>query len=302
MALGNIIKKIKRSLFHFLIRSLRKSANLRLNTALVNIGKISYLDNINYHKSKKDTLVLIHGLGADKDTWLQCAKYLTKNYRIIALDLPGHGLSHQDFSINYSIEVLSQCIRELLINLKIEKVHIIGSSMGGVIATKLSYMHPEMVTSLILINSYGVFKSPSYVTKLADELGYNPMLEINTKEDYKRMLSLAMVNPPYIPEFILDILSEDMKKRVKLNNKIFSNSDVDSDQISILSKIKKPSLLIWGAQDKILHLDNADVFTSELGNCSKIIIEDAGHVPMVEKPKLTAKYIKNFLDEIICAK
>ena len=298
MGLDNLSQKIKRGIFDFLIRSLRKSASLKIKTALLTVGKISYLDNNDHFKKKKDTLVLIHGLGADKDTWLQLAKYLTKSYRIIALDLPGHGLSTQDFSIYYSVELQAQCINELLSNLKIQQVHIIGSSMGGAIATKLTYMHPEIVSSLILIDSYGVFKKPSYLSKLADELGYNPMLEINTKDDYKKMLSLAMIKPPFIPAFMLDILTEDMKERVELNKKIFRDTDADSDQKPILSKIKKPSLVVWGAQDKILHVDNAEVFNKKLQNCSKVIIEEAGHVPMVEKPKVVARYITNFIHEI----
>ena len=298
MGLVNLSKKTKRRIFDFLIRSLRKSASLKIKTALLTIGEISYLDNIDYFKKGKDTLVLIHGLGADKDTWLQLAKYLTKNYRIIALDLPGHGLSTQDFSINYSVEVQAQCINELLRTLKIQQVHMIGSSMGGAIATKLTYMHPEIVSSLILIDSYGVFKTPSYVYKLADELGYNPMLEINTKDDYKKMMSLAMIKPPFIPGFMLDVLAEDMKERVALNKKIFNDTDADNDQTPILSKIKKPSLVIWGAQDKVLHVDNAEVFNKELQNCLTVIIEETGHVSMVEKPKVVAKYITNFIHEI----
>ena len=298
MGLVNLSKKTKRRIFDFLIRSLRKSASLKIKTALLTIGEISYLDNIDYFKKGKDTLVLIHGLGADKDTWLQLAKYLTKNYRIIALDLPGHGLSTQDFSINYSVEVQAQCINELLRTLKIQQVHMIGSSMGGAIATKLTYMHPEIVSSLILIDSYGVFKTLSYVSKLADELGYNPMLEINTKDDYKKMMSLAMIKPPFIPGFMLDVLAEDMKERVELNKKIFNDTDADNDQTPILSKIKKPSLVIWGAQDKVLHVDNAEVFNKELQNCLTVIIEETGHVSMVEKPKVVAKYITNFIHEI----
>ena len=298
MGLVNLSKKTKRRIFDFLIRSLRKSASLKIKTALLTIGEISYLDNIDYFKKGKDTLVLIHGLGADKDTWLQLAKYLTKNYRIIALDLPGHGLSTQDFSINYSVEVQAQCINELLRTLKIQQVHMIGSSMGGAIATKLTYMHPEIVSSLILIDSYGVFKTPSYVYKLADELGYNPMLEINTKDDYKKMMSLAMIKPPFIPGFMLDVLAEDMKERVEINKKIFNDTDADNDQTPILSKIKKPSLVIWGAQDKVLHVDNAEVFNKELQNCLTVIIEETGHVSMVEKPKVVAKYVTNFIHEI----
>ena len=298
MELSNLSNKIKRRIFNFIMGSLRKAANLEIKTVVLTIGEITYLDNINSIEKTKDTLVLIHGLGADKDTWLQFAKYLTKNYRVIALDLPGHGQSTQDFSINYSVEAQAQCINELLKNLKIQHAHIIGSSMGGAIATTLTNMQPDMVSSLILIDSYGAIKTPSYIYTLAEEIGYNPMLEINTKDDYKKMMSLAMVKPPFVPGFMLDVLTKDMKQRVKLNKKIFGDSDADSDQTAILSKITKPTLVVWGAQDKVLHVDNAEVFNSELRNCSKVILEETGHVPMVEKPKVTASYVTSFISEI----
>lgn len=296
MELVNI--KIKRRIFNFLMESLRKSANLELKTTSLTVGEITYLDNINKTDKEKDTLILIHGLGADKDTWLQFAKYLTKHYRIIALDLPGHGHSIQDISINYSVMSQAQCIFELIQHLKIRRAHIVGNSMGGAIATILTNIHPELVSSLILIDSYGAIKTPSYIFKLSEELGYNPMLEINTRNDYKKMMSLAMVKPPFVPGFMLDVLTKDMKSRVELNKKIFEDSEEDSDQTTVLSNIKTPSLIIWGAQDKVLHVDNAEIFSSKLKNCSKIIIEKTGHVPMVEQPKVTARYVKSFIHKL----
>lgn len=273
----------------------RKSANLQLHTAPLNIGEVAYLDNMS---NADTTLILIHGLGAEKDTWLQFTKHLTKHFRIIIPDLPGHGQSIQNLSINYSVEAQAQHIRELMQFLKIKRAQMIGNSMGGAIAIKLTCMQPDLVSSLILIDSYGAIKTPSDMYKLAEELGYNPMLEINTKDDYKKMLSLAMVKPPFIPGFMLDILTTDMKNRIVLNKKIFADSEVDGDQIPILSTIKVPSLVIWGRQDKVLHVDNAEIFHTELVHCIKIVIDDAGHIPMVEKPKASAKYVTEFINEI----
>ena len=298
MKFAELSMKIKRKLFDMLMGALRNSANLQANSVSLNIGEVVYLDNIKSISKEKDTLLMIHGLGADKDTWLQFAKCLTKNYRIIAPDLPGHGHSIQDFSINYSVEAQALCILELLQSLKIQRVHLIGSSMGGAIATKLSSIQPEIVSSLILINSYGAIKTPSYIDKLADEMGYNPMLEINTKDDYKKMMSLAMATPPFVPGFMLDVLTADMKERIELNKKIFNDTEIDNDQTAILSKIKIPSLVIWGKEDKVLHVDNAEVFNKELSNCSKVILYETGHVPMVEKPKVTASHVMNFIHEI----
>lgn len=296
LALIELNMKIKRAIFYFLMNVLRKSANLEIKSAILNIGEVVYLDNVK-KTGEKDPLILIHGLGADKDTWLQFAKYLTKNFRIIIPDLPGHGVSIQDISIDYSVEAQAKYVLELIKDLKISRAHYIGSSMGGAVATRLAYMQPEAVSSLILIDSYGAIKSPSYVYKLAEEIGHNPMLEIKNKSDYKKMVSLAMFKPPFIPEFMLDVLTDGMSGRAALNKKVFKDSELDSDLSSILPMLTAPTLVVWGAEDKVLHVDNADIFYSELQNCSKVVLENTGHVPMVEKPKETAAHVTKFLKE-----
>ncbi|MFT5259143.1 MAG: abhydrolase domain-containing protein 6 [Cryomorphaceae bacterium] len=162
------------------------------------------------------------------------------------------------------------------------------------------------MSSLILIDSYDVVKTPSYIQKLVKETGHNPVLEIDNKEDYKNMLLLAMVKPPFIPGFMQDVLVENMKDKRALNNKILEDSESDGNLTSILPKLKSPSLVIWGAEDKVLHVDNADGFCSELNDCKKVVIEKTGHIPMVEKPKMAALYLterpqhNSSSDSLIC--
>jgi abhydrolase domain-containing protein 6 len=298
MILNQISKKIKKFLFEMLMGSLRKSANLEVSHVSLNVGHVTFLDNGKKSNKDDEALIFIHGLGSDKDTWLQLIKCLTKRYRIIVPDLPGHGDSIQDLCNNYSIEAQAQHIIELLKTLNIKRAHFIGSSMGGAVAIKLSYIQPEIVLSLILIDSYGVIKTPSYIHNLVEETGHNPMLEVNSRDDYKTMLSLAMVNPPFIPGFMLDVLVENMKEKMVLNKKILKDSESDSDLSYLLPKLKPPSLVIWGAEDNVLHVDNADVFSSKLNDCRKVVIEKTGHVPMVEEPKITATYITEFINDI----
>jgi len=287
---------MKKSLFSLLINFLRKSAGLEHNTISLSIGKISYLDNIGDTNTGKETLVLIHGLGADKDTWVQLSKYLTKTYRVIIPDLPGHGESVQSCSLDYSVEAQSGRIFELLQNLNIKHAHFIGNSMGGAVAIRMAYMWPKIVSSLILIDSYGATKTPSHIYILANRLGSNPMLNINNKSDYKKMLSLAMVKPPYIPEWILDVLAENMSEKAALNKKIYIDSENSNDLTPILSNIIAPSLVIWGKEDKVLHVDNAEMFNQHLPNCTNVVLEKIGHAPMVECPKITSEHILKFLD------
>lgn len=262
---------------------------------LLEKGEVSYLDNFKNNNLPKPTIVLIHGLGADKDTWVALSKHLTKDFRIIALDLPGHGDSY--IANNYSIELQVDAVITLLDSLNITAAHFIGSSMGGVVAIKLTNMNSELVLSLTLIDSYGFIKEPSYIDKLVDNKNLNPMININNRSDYKKMLSLAMYKPPFIPNFILDILTENMQKRVDLNNTIFSDLKQNIEQKLSLSNIEQPSLVIWGENDNLLHVSNSKIFHENMKNSSLVILKNTGHIPMVEKPKEVAKNIKNFISE-----
>jgi abhydrolase domain-containing protein 6 len=65
-----------------------------------------------------------------------------------------------------------------------------------------------------------------------------------------------------------------------------------------LPNIKSPSLVIWGAEDNVLHVDSADVFSRELKDCTKVVLAETGHVAMVEEPKITASHITKFINNI----
>lgn len=97
---------------------------------------------------------------------------------------------------------------------------------------------------------------------------------------------------------MLDVLVTNIKMNKTLNNKIFKESEIDSDLTPMLPNIESPSLVIWGAEDKVLHIDSADVFSRELKNYTKVVLAETGHVAMVEKPEITASHIKIFINNM----
>jgi 3-oxoadipate enol-lactonase len=119
--------------------------------------------NLNYKdQGHGPPLILIHGLSDDLHFWDPLIPQLSPYYRIITLDLRGHGLSEETPG-PYSIEIFSEDILYLLSNLKINKAHFMGFSMGGAIAQQFTLDHPEMVSSLILISSF------SYIDQNLDD-------------------------------------------------------------------------------------------------------------------------------------
>jgi len=268
---------------------------LSVNTQALSFGKVAYLSNT---KSDNEVVVvMLHGFGADKDTWVRFARELGDDYRFIIPDLPGHGESTQDISLNYGIQEQAKRLNEFLSNINAKKVHIVANSMGGAVALRFTFMYPDTVKSLTLIDSLGAIKTPSQLDELTKVSGKNPVLEIGNAEDYKAMMNYAMVKPPYIPWFLIDVLADAKIKRKDLEQKMLKDMVVDADQTAILAEIRVPTLIIWGKQDKVLHVDNAGLFQEKIPGCRVVLLEETGHVPMVEKAKETAQNFRGFLKE-----
>lgn len=290
---------MKKFLFKLLIAALRKSANLKPYQLTCSFGQICYLDNIaklNNHKA--ETLVFLHGLGADKDGWGPLLKYFKDKYRLIVLDLPGHGESVQGMDLGYSIEQQVAYVRDILGQLDVTSMHLVGNSMGGAIATRLASEMTAQVRSLTLLNSYGVFKTPSFMENYLKTHDHNPIFDIQDRAGYRTMLSHVMAQPPQMPGFVLDVLVSQIQQRQALNYKILADCQLDPDVTCFLPRIQAPTLVIWGAEDKILHVDNADIFAQEIPNCRKIIYDQIGHVPMAECPERAASDMIAFLDQV----
>ncbi|MCP3952871.1 MAG: alpha/beta hydrolase, partial [Desulfobacterales bacterium] len=98
-----------------------------------------------------DTLLLLHGFGANKDNWTRIGKHLTPHFRVIAPDLPGFGESGKNPDGDYSISAQARFVKDFVQALGIKSFHIGGSSMGGNIAGAYASSNPETLKSLLLI-------------------------------------------------------------------------------------------------------------------------------------------------------
>jgi pimeloyl-ACP methyl ester carboxylesterase len=167
--------------------------------------------------------------------------------------------------------------------------------MGGTIAASFAADHPEMVTSLALLDAAGVV-SPvkSDLTELL-ERGVNPFLVKDTR-DFERLAALAYLNPPPMPAFIRRYLAKEYMKAAAQYEGRWKDMLTD---VSLLERrlpsIVAPTLVAWGDSDRMLHVSSVPVFRSNIRNSSAVIIKECGHVPMVEKPAETARIYREFL-------
>ena len=286
----------KYEMYDWAIGSSRNSANLELRDLKINDGKLVYLENKNNNSNRKETLILIHGFGADKDNWLDLSNELSNNYHLIIPDLPGHGDSFKTDSKKYTISNQTKWINEFIEKKKIEKFTLVGNSMGGAISLRYSYLYPEKLNNLILITSASnsCISVESEYSKLLSK-GVNPLIT-NNLEDYEKLLDFVMYERRYIPSPILEVLAENKMERKLLDEKIFS--DFISNMFKkedILNNITTNTLILWGEYDRVIDLKCANILEENIKNSKKIVLKNVGHVPQVEVPDKLSNIISNFL-------
>ncbi|MEN6319455.1 MAG: alpha/beta hydrolase [Syntrophaceae bacterium] len=279
-------------LFNNYIEGLRKDANLTIKSVDIPDFKIVYAEG-----GTGDIIIMVHGFGANKDSWLKMAKYLTPNYRVIIPDLPGFGDSSKPENAKYNIMSQVERLHLFAKELKLTNFHLVGNSMGGTIIVNYAADHPEMVNTLALFDAAGV-KAPvkSELALLAGK-GINPLI-IKDANDYDKFLEFIYVKPPQYPSFMKQYLTEKAVAAGPLNKKIWKDILTDGFILeSKLNTITVPTLIVWGDSDKLFHVSSVPIFEKNIKNSKSVIIKECGHIPMMEKPAETASIYQDFLKE-----
>jgi pimeloyl-ACP methyl ester carboxylesterase len=244
-----------------------------------------------------DVLILLHGFGANKDNWTRIGRYLTPHFRVIAPDLPGFGESTREPEADYSIVAQSERLHTFTRALKIKSFHLAGNSMGGAISGIYAARYPKDVKSLWLIAPGGVASAaPSEISRVLDE-GKNHPLIVHNVEEYEQLLDFVFAKRPFIPSPIKRYLAQEAIDHYPLNQKIFKqiHNAVDTPPMEVtLSGLPVPTLILWGTNDRVLHVSGGRILKSVMPEAKLVIMEGVGHLPMFETPKESAEFYLNF--------
>lgn len=248
---------------------------------------IRYFDN----NQRGSPVLLIHGLGGSLESWTNNIESFSTKYRVIALDLPGFGLSDKP-RIDYTIDFYVNFLKKFIKKLKIKHLFLIGSSLGGHIVVELAIRNPKLVDKAVLVSPAGSlpksFKGTSALKRYLKIVGAKSALEV-------REILSSIDN-----SIVTHIYAEALYKRISLPGAKYAfisalkGSAKASRYTTKLEKINTKILLIWGKNDKMIPVRFIRTFL-EHGDSRIIIFENCGHRPHVEKPKLFNKAVKDFL-------
>jgi len=276
-----------------MLKAAASQAGLTKKEIQIDDHKIVYFEG-----GKGPAILLLHGYTGSKYNWIKFAPYLTKDYHIVIPDIPGYGESSKIEKDSYDLSSQILRLHKFAQAIQLNKFHIVGNSMGGLFAGTYAVRYPDEVISVGLISSSGV-KSPmkSIMFQMADK-GIN-LFAIKNSNDMQRLTSLLYAKMPSVPYPIEKVL---LKAYIS-NRQIYEKEgkEIYPDFNSLekdLPKIKVPTLILWGDQDKAVDISSVPVFEKGLKYHKTVIIKDCGHVPIIEKPQETATQYLDFVQGI----
>ncbi len=233
-----------------------------------------------------ETVVLLHGFGGDKDNWPMYGWRLARRYRVIIPDLPGFGGNSKDPDAEYDAATQAARLLRFIDALQLERVHLGGNSMGGLIVLHFAMAFPQRVLSLALLNSAGVLGAQRSELELAADRGENP-LTVSTAAEFDELLSFVMHKRVPLPGVVKQVLAENAIAHRAFWDTIFwrlREELLDGPLNERLGTVNLPTLIIWGRHDRVINVSCCDVLAAGLPDNECLILEDAGHLPMIEQP------------------
>jgi len=244
-----------------------------------------------------EVVVMVHGFGGDKNNWPLYARYFTKRYRVIVPDLPGFGDNVRDPDLNYGGAAQTERLHAFFAKLGLENIHLAGNSMGGFIALNYSLTYPEKLKSLTLIDNAGVTSTHKSELEIAIDNGENPLVATSL-EDFDRLLDFIMHKRIPSPRFMKEALLAVQIRYRDLLDAIFweiLDEALHDSLTDRLGDVSTPTLVIWGRHDRLIDVSCAEVMAASIPNNRIVIFEDAGHIPMIEKPRESALHHLDFI-------
>lgn len=253
-------------------------------------------NRLHYHESGAGpAVVLIHGLADDHRLWRYQRPALQDRFRTIGIDLRGHGRSSKPAG-PYSVPMFAADVLALLDALEIERVALVGLSMGGGTSQTFALAYPDRVRSLALVST-----SSEFVQATRDR--FHARAEQAEREGMVSDVVAPMVERWFTPRFRAEHPDEVERTlaTVRANDPFAfaasARANSERNWTDRLPEIKVPVLFIGGAEDPGDARRSAAIFERGLPNVETHILEDASHLLPVEKPEATNALLRRFLSD-----
>lgn len=254
-----------------------------------NNGSIGYTDS-----GKGAPVVLLHGYLETSETWDGFAEKLAERFRVITVDLPGHGMS-DSFGTTHTMEFMADIVRELLDRLGIRKVFLTGHSLGGYVVLAFLDLYPGMLSGYCLFHSHPFPDTP--------EIKENRKREIALAEVGK----MAMFYPGNITRMYashnLETFSFSLKRSLEIAS-LLSGKGIAAvlhgmmerpERLQVMEDGRAPCLWILGSEDNYIPCDSMQQRVVLPSNARVVVLKNSGHLGFIEEQNLSLEILSDFI-------
>jgi len=274
-----------------------------LHRLQVGQDSLTYVD---LGEGEGNPVVFVHGLGGQWQNFIETLPRIAQERRVLALDLPGFGSSEMPAGGEISIQEYGKVVDGFCEVLGLERVALVGNSMGGFIAAEVTIQNPERVERLVLISAAGITSSNILhaPTRLIGRVA-KVVTAATTASHHRRMSSrpvtrhvaLALV-ARHPCKLRADAAWEGLIKGAGRDGfEAALMASVKYDYRDRLEEIECPTLIIWGENDSVISVEDAHEYERLISDSRKTVMEDTGHVPMMERPRAVNDVVLEFLAE-----
>lgn len=276
------------------------------NTPEANTEKTS-LGGIQIHfvdMGQGQPVLFLHGMGGSWKDWAPTLPFLSRSHQVMAIDFPGFGESDAP-EVDYSIAWLTEITEKFLQARLFDSVHVVGHSMGALVAINLAARPNSRVKKLVVVDAVGIGDKAEFLSHVLTKKIMGPESRWETiegvlkeglraqiddfirgqKPKTSREFFESLPRSPFTDKAILP-----MTPAVQLSAGI-----MDFDIRPKLAKIKQPTLILWGAKDPVAPPQDALLLKNQIPQASLLILPGCGHTPMQGQPALFNQTLKQFL-------
>lgn len=245
-------------------------------------------------------IVLLHGTSASLHTWDGWAAALKGQRRVIRMDLPGFGLTGPMPDGDYRLTRYVNFVIALLDQLGVQQAVLAGNSFGGNLAWKIAVDHPQRVSKLVLVDAAGYPFDPASMPigfKIAQIPALRPMMEHTLP---RSMIESSVRNvygdPSKVTPELVDRYQELTLRSGNRSALVERFRQSPSGEFTAqIPQVRQPTLILWGAQDRLIPPDNALRFQRDIAGSHLVMFDALGHVPHEEDPEQTVAAVQAFL-------
>lgn len=269
---------------------------------LAGYGEAHYRDQ---GDGEAPVLLLLHGSNASLHTWEPWVKDLSGSYRVVSVDLPGHGLTGAVEKGDYSQKAMAEFVLAFADALKLEHFALGGNSMGGGVAARFVIDHPGRASALILVDAGGMPSKVQSDPGIGFRLARMPVIQnvirfVTPRAIFASSLRTAIYDDKLVTDTMIDRywLLNRMEGTRAASLARFQLERDDTVQ-KRAAEIAIPTLILWGEKDSLIPVDAASVWKDTIKGSRLITYGDTGHIPMEEKADKSAEDVDAFLSDVL---